>query len=205
MQTARQLTEAQAKLNHETAQFHRDVANDSESIAQIELENARLALKQKALEQQKADQAYRAGVAQSNIARNEKEVIQANMDLNEINIAYNAFGAITNVFANIVVSSSIVAGFVFVPLSGMDLSKVDDHFTSVILLFSVLALTLLLHTVYVATESTIQGTKQVYEISNSAAVVWSGVEAMTVLQTKVHWYPTSSPTLSPGPGPTSLP
>ena len=205
MQTARQLTEAQAKLNHETAQFHRDVANDSESIAQIELENARLALKQKALEQQKADQAYRAGVAQSNIARNEKEVIQANMDLNEINIAYNAFGAITNVFANIVVSSSIVAGFVFVPLSGMDLSKVDDHFTSVILLFSVLALTLLLHTVYVATESTIQGTKQVYEISNSAAVVWSGVEAMTVLQTKVHWYPTSSPTLGPGPGPTSLP
>ena len=76
MQTARQLTEAQAKLNHETAQFHRDVANDSESIAQIELENARLALKQKALEQQKADQAYRAGVAQSNIARNEKEVIR---------------------------------------------------------------------------------------------------------------------------------
>ena len=205
MQTARQLTEAQAKLNHETAQFHRDVANDSESIAQIELENARLALKQKALEQEKAEQAWRAGVAQSNIARNEKEVIQANMDLNEINIAYNAFGAITNVFANIVVSSSIVAGFVFVPLSGMDLSKVDDHFTSVILLFSVLALTLLLHTVYVATESTIQGTKQVYEISNSAAVVWSGVEAMTVLQTKVHWYPTSSPTLSPGPGPTSLP
>jgi len=189
METARQLTEKQAKQNESLARNHRAIAKDGQAIAELELEKARIMLQQKQLEQEKADQAWRAGLMQSNIASNDMAVIQHNMALSEVNVAYTAFGAITNCFSNIVVSASIVAGFVFVPLSNStDMTKLNADFTCVLTFFSSLALVLLLHTVYMSTEATIQGTKAIYVDSHSAATVWSSVESMTVLQGVIHKY-----------------
>jgi len=188
METARQLTEAQAKKNAEIAIKHQGIAEDNANVARIELETAQLQQQKHQLEQLIADQSRQANVMHQKIAQNEGKMIEANMDLAEIQIAYGAFSAITASYGNVVVSASVVAGFVFVPLAGQDLRQVDDDFTSVILVLSTISLVLLLHTVYMATEATVQGTKQVYEVSNSAAVVWSGVETMTIIQKQVMYY-----------------
>jgi len=190
MKKARELTEKARKAEDGIAKAHEKIATQQMAHAELDEQIAKMAEEQQRMLEMRSAMEVEAHGYEQNIAVQQGRIIEGNIALTEMQVAYGAFSAITNSFANLVVSASIIASLVFVPISlGSSLNNVNGPLARCIFLLSCLSLVVLLYCIFVATQAITVGTKHVYQTNakegRACSDIWTAVGTLVDLQDDV--------------------
>lgn len=165
-------------LSLDSAGAATEIAVTVQQQADIDKEIAAMEAKMEELAKKKARINAHMASKEASVAQREAASAMLQMSTQDLQLAFNAFGAIYQVFAMIAVAGSLIAGFALTPIAEMDMTAAPEILRLLTLTTCLVVIVGSCFTVYIACDTIIRGTKVAYRENKSVDDVWQAFLVM---------------------------